>query len=64
MSKFLGRGAHDAGAPNKKNKEDAAPADGQSDWERVARERVEDGRLKYAAAQRWAFRCLVAADWF
>jgi len=29
-----------------RNNKDAEPVGGQNDWERVARERVEDGRLK------------------
>jgi hypothetical protein len=38
-------------------------ASGCSDWEREARERVEDDRLSYAAAQRRTSGCSVAADW-
>ena len=51
MSKFLGRGAHGLRAPNKgkghvKMALDSATADNRIDWKRVARERVEDDRLR------------------
>ena len=50
MSKFLGVAP---GFSRATDKGDAAQADERSDWECGARERVEDDRLRYAAA-RWA----------
>ena len=51
MSKFLGRGARGSCAPDRRNKSleewhSEATADNGYDWKRVARERVEDDRLK------------------
>jgi hypothetical protein len=46
----------------RENKTDAELQTAKGDRERDVRERVEDGRLNYAAARRWTSRCLVAAD--
>ena len=51
MSKFLERGARGSRAPDKRNKSleewhSEATADDRYDWKRVARERVEDDRLR------------------
>jgi hypothetical protein len=46
----------------RENKRDAELQTAKGNREGVVRERVEDGRLNYAAARRWTSRCLVAAD--
>jgi len=69
VSKFLGRGARGSCAPDRRNKSleewhSEATADNGYDWKRVARERVEDDRLKLRGGGSAGHSCPVAATDF